>query len=229
MALAHARGVRNPFAAAPSRAVAWLRSVGRPPAREEDIAVDTSTIIWVIVGIVVVAILVVVVLMVTARGRRDKRDQAQHEQAERIREEARESEIAAREHEAQAAQARADAASAAAAAEQAKARAAQASIDADRRAGDIDGLQAGAEKHRAEQAERLRKADEVDPYVTEERTDAAPAADTRADARRADAESRTAPAGGTRTDEDPDAVRPTTVDDRTVTEHPATEPRADRV
>ena len=156
---------------------------------------DTTTLIWIIAGVVALALIVVVVLLVTARGRRDRRAAAQHDKAERLREEAHESELTAREHEAQIAQARADAASATAAAEQAKARAAQASIDAERHAGTIDEHVTDATKHREEQMETLRKADEVDPYVADDRADAAPRVDADADVRRDDLDTNARTAG----------------------------------
>jgi FtsZ-interacting cell division protein ZipA len=145
------------------------------PAREgKEQAVDTTTLIWIIVGIAIVLAIVVVALVLTARGRRTRRLEHQHERAEKLRADARETELQAREHEAEAARARADAAAAAAAAEAAKARAAEASIDAERRAGTIDEHRDEAESLRERQAETLRKADDVDPYVDEHgrRTDA---------------------------------------------------------
>ncbi|MBD3940664.1 hypothetical protein IF188_02995 [Microbacterium sp. NEAU-LLC] len=129
---------------------------------------DTTTLIWIIVGIAIVLVIVVVALLLTARGRRTRRQEHQHDRAERMRADARETELAAREHEAQAAQAKADAAAAAAAAEAAKARAAEAAIDADRRAGTIDEHRDEAAQLRQKQAETLRKADEVDPYAGED-------------------------------------------------------------
>nr|WP_205835033.1 hypothetical protein [Microbacterium sp. CFH 90308] len=134
-------------------------------------------------------VIVVVALLMTARSRRERRVEHQHDRAEELREDARSTELKALEREADVARARAETASANAAAEAARARAAEASIDAERRAGAIDEHQADAEKLRAEQAEKLRKADDVDPYVTEGRTDApagAPPAAT-ADATRRDA------------------------------------------
>nr|WP_206687446.1 hypothetical protein [Microbacterium yannicii] len=110
-------------------------------------------------------VIVVVALLVTAKGRRARRMEQQHGRAEKLRADARETELQAREHEAEAARARADAAAASAAAEAAKARAAEASIDAERRAGTIDDHSTEAEKLRQQQAETLRKADDVDPYV----------------------------------------------------------------
>jgi len=140
--------------------------VGTTPTPEgEGGAVDTTTLIWIIVGIAIVLVVIVVALLLTARGRRTRREQQQHERAEKLRADARETELQAREHEAEAARARADAAAATAAAEAAKARAAEASIDAERRAGTIDDHRAEAESLREQQAETLRKADHVDPYV----------------------------------------------------------------
>jgi FtsZ-interacting cell division protein ZipA len=128
--------------------------------------VDTSTLIWIIVGIVVVVAIVVIVAVVLSRRNSAKKLEAQHEKAQALREDARKTEMAAREREAQAAQARADSASAAAEAEQAKARAAQASVEAERAAGTIDDHASDAAKLRAEQAEKLREADKIDPAVT---------------------------------------------------------------
>lgn len=126
---------------------------------------DTATLIWIIIAIIVVAIIVVVAVMASRRNSA-KRLEAQRAKADDLRQDAQRTEMAAREREAQAAQARADSATAAAEAEQAKARAAQASIEAERVAGTIDGHQNDAAALRAEQAEKLRKADELDPTVT---------------------------------------------------------------
>ena len=126
---------------------------------------DTPTLIWIIIGVIVVAIIIVVAVMLSRRNSA-KRLEAQHKKAEGLREDARRTEMAAREREAQAAQARADSATATAEAEQAKARAAQAGIEAERAAATIDDHASDAAKLREEQAEKLRKADEVDPAVT---------------------------------------------------------------
>ena len=160
-------------------AVAWtIEGAGDRPAREGEWAVDTTTLIWIIVGIVIVLVIVVVALLVTARGRRARRQEQQHQRAEKLRADARETELQARQHEAEAARARADAAAASAAAEAAKARAAEASIDAERRAGTIDDHSGEADKLRQRQAETLRKADDVDPYVGDDgRPNAATAVD----------------------------------------------------
>ncbi|MDR7187576.1 FtsZ-interacting cell division protein ZipA [Microbacterium sp. BE35] len=149
---------------------------------------DTTTPIWVIVGIVVVLAIVVVALLLTARGRRERRREHQHEHAEKLRADARETELQAREHEAEAARARADAAAASAAAEAAKARAAEAAIDAERRAGAIDEHRAEAEGLRQQHAEAMRKADDIDPYAdgTGARSTAAPPAAAHADDARDD-------------------------------------------
>jgi Tfp pilus assembly protein PilX len=126
---------------------------------------DTSVLIWIIVGIIVVALIVVGVVYFM-RGRTEQRRRAEHDKAEKLRAQARESELAAREGEARAAQAKADAASAAAEAQQAQARAAQAEIDANRLSDTVGEHEAEAAKRRAEQEQTLRKADDVDPYVT---------------------------------------------------------------
>jgi type II secretory pathway pseudopilin PulG len=162
---------------------------------------DTTTVIWIIVGIVVVLAIVIIALVLTARGRRTRRFEQQHERAERLRADARETELAAREHEAQAARAQADAAAANAAAEAAKARAAEAAIDAERRAGTIDEHRDEAAGLRERQAETLRKADDVDPYVGDDRTSATGSPDT--------VDGRTAP---TVRDADGHDVRDATVD-----------------
>lgn len=181
---------------------------------------DTATLIWIIIGIIVVAIIIVVAVMVSRRNS-TKRLEAQHAKAQEMREDARRTEMAAREREAQVAQARADSATAAAEAEQAKARAAQASIEAERAAATIDDHRSDAEKLRAEQAEKLRKADELDPAVT-----------TTADGRAADGhavrDDRAAtdgytPAPGTR------AQTETTDDRRIVRDGPDAATSADRV
>ena len=150
---------------------------------------DTPVLIWIIIGIIVVA-LIVVGAVYFMRNRTQQRERAAHEKAEKLRADARASELAAREGEARAAQAKADAASAAAAAQQAQARAAQADVDANRLADSVGKHEAEATKLRAEQAETLRKADHVDPYVTADgtrRTDA-DGTDRTVDESRADAD-----------------------------------------
>ena len=129
---------------------------------------DTPVLIWIIVGVIVVLAIVGIVFWM--RGRTEQRQRAEHEKAEKLRADARESELAAREGEARAAQAKADAASAAAAAQQAQARAAQADVDSRRLADTVDEHEADAAKHRAEQEQTLRKADDLDPYVTTDTT-----------------------------------------------------------
>lgn len=126
---------------------------------------DASTLVWIIIGVVVVAIVIVVVVMLSRRNS-SRHLQAQHDKAESMREEARRTEVAAREREAGAAQARADSAAAVAEAEQAKARAAQAGVEAERASAAIDGHTSDAARLREEQAEQLRKADDIDPAVT---------------------------------------------------------------
>jgi len=125
---------------------------------------DTSVLIWIIVAVVVVAVIVGIVLM-TSRRRAEHQRQVQHDKAEKLREEARQAELAAREREAKAAQVRADSASAAAEAAQAKARAQQADVEARRLADSVGEHDSDAAKQRQAQAEALRKADEIDPLV----------------------------------------------------------------
>ena len=56
---------------------------------------DTSVLIWIIVGIIVVALIVVGVVYFM-RGRTEQRRRAEHDKAEKLRAQARESELAAR-------------------------------------------------------------------------------------------------------------------------------------
>jgi len=153
--------------------------------------VDTSTLIWIIVGIVVVIAIVVVVVLATARGRRASQLEAQRRKAAELRTTADDAGLAAREREAEALRADAEA-------RQAQADAAQAQANAERLARESGERQQAAEKLRAESAEHLRKADEVDPDVTAERRPA----DARADgAAVADSQHVDAPVGD-RVDED---------------------------
>lgn len=133
---------------------------------------NSTTLIWIVVAIIVVLVIagVVIALVATARGRREHRMEVQHNKAEEMRNDARETAIRAQQHDAEAARARADAAAAAAAAEDAKARAAQASVDAERRSGTIDDHRTEAEKLREQEAETRRKADQTDPYVNADGT-----------------------------------------------------------
>ncbi|MFC5790187.1 hypothetical protein ACFPPE_09985 [Agromyces tardus] len=119
---------------------------------------DTSTIIWIIVGIVVVIAIVVIVWLVTARSRREHQLEAQRQKAAELRTSAADTDLAAREREAEAL--RADAA-----ARKAEADAAQARADAERLSRERAERQGDAERLRAEAAEHQRKADEVDPDV----------------------------------------------------------------
>lgn len=129
---------------------------------------DNTVLIWIIVAVVVVAIIIVLAIVLTSRGRAEHRKQAQHDKAEHMRSEARVSDLAAREQEANVARERAKAAGAAAAAQQAQAQAAQADVEARRSAGNIGEYEAEAQEHRGQQAETLRKADDVDPYVNDD-------------------------------------------------------------
>lgn len=129
---------------------------------------DTTVLIWIIVAVVVVAIIIVLAVVLTSRGRAEHRKQTQHDKAEHMRAEARESDFAAREQEANVARERANAAGAAAAAQQAQAQAEQADVEARRSAGNIGEYEAEAQERRSEQAEALRKADDVDPYVKDD-------------------------------------------------------------
>ena len=130
---------------------------------------DTSVLIWIIIGVIVVALIVIGAVFLM-RGRTEQRQRAEHDKAEKLRAQARESELAAREGEARAAKAKADAATAAAEAQQAQARAAQAELDANRLSDSVGEHETEAAKRRAEQEEALRKAADVDPYVTADGT-----------------------------------------------------------
>lgn len=133
---------------------------------------NSTTLIWIVVAIIVVLVIagIIIALVTTARGRREHRLEVQHNKAEEMRNDARETAIRAQQHEAEAARARADAAAAAAAAEDAKARAAQASVDAERRSSVIDDHRTEAEKLREQEAATRRKADQTDPYVNDDGT-----------------------------------------------------------
>jgi Tfp pilus assembly protein PilX len=138
---------------------------------------DTAVLIWIIIGVIVVALIVIGAVFLM-RGRTEQRRRAEHDKAEKLRAQARESELAAREGEARAAQAKADAATAAAEAQQAQARAAQAELDANRLSDSVGEHEAEAAKLRAEQEKTLRKADDVDPYVTADGASSGAAAGT---------------------------------------------------
>ncbi len=115
---------------------------------------DTSTIVWIVVGVLVVLALVAVAVKLSGRQKVDR----QRAKAGEIRQQADSEESTVRRHEAEAAE------------QDALAR--QARAEADRKAAEAEKLQIQAEE-RAEQAsgkrtehqDRLRVADEVDPDV----------------------------------------------------------------
>ena len=119
---------------------------------------ETSTIVWIIVGIVVVAAIVVIAVLVTSRQRREAHLEAERTKAAELRQSAYESDVARREREAEAARA-------AAAAKQAEADAMQARLESERLARESASHQSDAQQLRTEADERLRKADAVDPDV----------------------------------------------------------------
>ncbi|WP_448810610.1 hypothetical protein [Agromyces bauzanensis] len=119
---------------------------------------DTSTIVWIIVGIIVVIAIAVIVWLVTSRRRREAHLESERRKAAELRQSAYESDVARREREAEAARA-------AAAAKQAEADAMQARLESERLARESAGHQSDAEKLRIEAEERLQKADAVDPDV----------------------------------------------------------------
>ncbi|WP_136707874.1 hypothetical protein [Agromyces sp. H66] len=118
---------------------------------------ETSTIVWIIVGIVVI-IAIAVVWLLTSRQRREAHRESERQKAAELRQSAHETDVARREREAEAARA-------AAAAKQAEADAAQARLESERLARESTSHQSDAEKLRSEAEERLQKADAVDPDV----------------------------------------------------------------
>ena len=86
---------------------------------------ETSTIIWIIVGIIVVIAIIVIAVLMTNRRRHEAHLEAERKKAADLRQNAYESDVARREREA-------DAATAAAAAKQAEADAMQAKLEAER-------------------------------------------------------------------------------------------------
>ncbi len=120
---------------------------------------DTSTIIWIIVGvIVVIAIIVIIAVLMTSRRRREAHAEAERRKAAELRDDANKTDLARREREAEAARA-------AAAAKQADADAMQAKLESERLARESASHQADAQNLRNDVDERLQKADEIDPDV----------------------------------------------------------------
>lgn len=115
---------------------------------------DTSTIIWIVVAVLVVLALIAVAVRLSGRRKLDR----QRTKADEIRQEAASEEATVRRHEAEAAE------------QDALAR--QARAESDRKAAEAEKLQLAAEERgeqasakRTEHADRLRSADEVDPDV----------------------------------------------------------------
>ena len=140
---------------------------------------ETSTIIWIIVGIIVIIAIVVIVMLVTRRRRHEAHLEAERKKAADLRQNAYESDVARREREA-------DAAAAAAAAKQAEADAMAARLESERLARESAAHQADAQQLRTETDERLRKADAVDPDVVTDESAAAARDPRDADAARTD-------------------------------------------
>jgi len=122
------------------------------------ITVETSTIIWIIIGIIVVVAIVVAIVMATDKRRRIARVEADRRRAADLRQSAVETEAAARQREADAARAAADA-------KQAEAAAAQARLDSDRLVRESTDHRSDADGLHSEAEDRLRKADTLDPDV----------------------------------------------------------------
>lgn len=121
---------------------------------------STTAIVWTIVIVIVLLVLALVAVRMSGKKRTDRR----REQANEIRQEAVSDERTVRKHEAEAAE------------KEALARQAQA--EADRKAAAADRLNLEAQERtehasgaRDEQRDRLAKADEIDPDVTDPRTD----------------------------------------------------------
>lgn len=125
---------------------------------------ETSTIVWIIVGIVVVIAIAVVIWLLTSRQRREAHLESERRKAAELRQSAYETDVTRREREAEAARA-------AAAAKQAEADAAQARLESERLTRESVGHQSDAEKLRTEAEERLQKADALDPDVDTDRRD----------------------------------------------------------
>ncbi|MDQ0575983.1 hypothetical protein [Agromyces albus] len=119
---------------------------------------ETSTIVWIIVGIIVVIAIIVFAYFATSRKRREAKVESERRKAAELREDAYEKDVAARERQA-------DAARTQAAAKQAEADALRARLESERLASESAARQADAAQLQAETDERLRKADAVDPDV----------------------------------------------------------------
>lgn len=118
---------------------------------------DTSTIVWIIVAVLVVLALIAVAVMLSGRRKLDR----QRAKAGDIRQQAASEETTVRRHEAEAAE------------HDAVAR--QARAEADRKAAEAEKLQLAAEERadqastkRSEHSDRLRSADEVDPDISDD-------------------------------------------------------------
>lgn len=165
---------------------------------------DTA-MVWIIVMIVVALVAIGVLAFFISRGTGQRREARHHEQAEKMRAQARESAVAAEDMRAQRMRTQADAATAAAEAERAKARAAQAEVDARRY---TEEHRREAEQHSVKAEELHRKADDLDPYARGDREPVAAGATSRtADAatRRSATETPAATEAGDKPDaDDPD-------------------------
>jgi cytoskeletal protein RodZ len=136
------------------------------PNLEEADIVDTGALIWIIVAVVVVIIVVAIIVWMTSRRAREARANQQRSEAQQIRAEAQQSRDRAQAESVAAAQASAEAAKA-----DADAKAAQ--LEADRLARESDARQSQAAGLQQETEDRLRRADHIDPDVTDDRGDAA--------------------------------------------------------
>jgi FtsZ-interacting cell division protein ZipA len=124
---------------------------------------DTNTIVWIIIGVVVVIAIVAIVIWLTSRKRREAQVEAGRRKAEDLRAQAYESDVAARERQASAEQAQAEAKRADADAQEAAAQAERARLESERLAREGAGEQTEAAKYRTESQDHLREAATVDP------------------------------------------------------------------
>ena len=139
---------------------------GADPDRGGGFPVETSTVIWIIVAVIVVIAIVVIAVLMTRRRRNEAHLESERRKAAELRQDAYESDVARREREASAASTAAAAQQAQASAKQAEADAMQAKLESERLAREAAEHQSSAQEMREESAERLRKANEVDPDVS---------------------------------------------------------------
>ncbi|WRH26259.1 LPXTG cell wall anchor domain-containing protein [Arthrobacter sp. JZ12] len=117
-------------------------------------AMDTTTWVWIIIGILVVLLIIGLIVFLGRKRRQahvQKKRREDHDRANQIREEAHAKDLEAREREAHATRAAAEAQ--------------QAEVDAERLRREAEQRQADAQGLRRETEERARHADEIDPFA----------------------------------------------------------------